>query len=207
MEKANISRAQQFFTILVTCTSPLCKRPCHGVSTNPMSTKAHEPMPGHNGQEAGLRPFDDYAWADRKQRNNTFLNFEPDWEANEIGHIRRGRTPPARLGDKWIGKDKWIGRHPESWTPPAKLGDKRRETVKTHSRRAGHHQPDWATNQLGDWETHDFEERQPGEAGHHQPDWETNQLGDCMGDTWKTCAEPDTVSQTGREMSSGYFFG
>ena len=40
----------------------------------------------------------------------------------------KSRTPPARLGNKWVDirADKWIG----------------------DSRRAGHHQPDWETNEL-----------------------------------------------------------
>ena len=200
MEKANISRAQQFFTILVTCTSPLCKR--HATQRIDKPDEYKGTRIDARPQRSGSGPST--LWWLCLSRSETTKQHLFEFWARLGGKWNRthpeSRTPPARLGDKWIGKDKWIGRHPESWTPPAKLGDKRRETVKTHSRRAGHHQPDWATNQLGDWETHDFEERQPESrtpparlgnksigrlhgrhledmrrAGHREPDWERNE--------------------------------
>ena len=43
------------------------------------------------------------------------------------------------------GRETSEDRHPESPTPPARL-----ETiVKTGIQRAGHHQPDWETNEFG----------------------------------------------------------
>ena len=142
----------------------------------------------------------------------------------------KSRTPPARLGDKWIviWGDKWIG----------------------DSRRAGHHQPDWETNESLYGDTNELETaeepdttsqtgrqmnrymgrqmnwKQPksrtpparledkwiviwgdkwiGEsrrAGHHQPDWETNES--LYGETneLERAEELDTTSQTGRQMN------
>ena len=142
----------------------------------------------------------------------------------------KSRTPPARLGDKWIviWGDKQIG----------------------DSRRAGLQQPDWETNEPLYGETNELETaeepettsktgrqmnrymgrqmnwRQPKSrtpparlgdkwtviwgdkwigdsrrAGHHQPDWETNES--LYGETNKleTAEEPDSSSQTGRQMN------
>ena len=63
------------------------------------------------------------------------------------------QTPPVTMGDKWIAirEDKWIG----------------------DIQRAGHHQPDWETNELLKGETNELE----------------------------TSGEPDTTSQTGRQMN------
>ena len=89
------------------------------------------------------------------------------------------RTPPARLGDKWIAirADKWIG----------------------DIRRAGHHQPDWETNESLYGETNELETS--GEPDGHQPDWETNES--LYGETneLETAEQSDTTSQTGRQMN------
>ena len=88
---------------------------------------------------------------------------QPDWETNQLPQGKtneletadsiESRTPPARLGDKWIATSRkqmnW--RQPESRTPPARLGDKwvatRQDTWIGDRRRAGQHQPDWETNE------------------------------------------------------------
>ena len=103
------------------------------------------------------------------------------------------RTPAARLGDKSIATrgDTWIG-DSQSRTPPARLGDKRigiwGDIWIGDSRKAGHHQPDWETNELPQGETNELETAR---AGHQQPDWETNELP--QGETNKcgTIREPD----------------
>ena len=92
-------------------------------------------------------------------------------ETNELE--TESRTPPARLGDKWsvTRGDKWIGA----------------------SRKAGHHQPDWETNES------------LGRHKRHQPDLETNELETAkepdITSVTETAEEPDTTSQTGRQMS------
>ena len=105
----------------------------------------------------------------------------------------KSQTPPARLGNKSIAtrEDTWIG----------------------DRRRAGHHQPDWETNESLYWETK-MNWRQPksrtplarlgdkciatrgnkwiGDSrrpGHHQPSW------------IETGRKPDATSQTGRQMN------
>ena len=114
------------------------------------------------------------------------------------------RTPPARLGEMNCykrGQMNW--RHPESRTPPARLGDKwialRGDKWIGDIGRAGHHQPDWETNELLKGETNELET-----SG--EPDT-TSQTGRQM-DRYKgkqikleTSAEPDTTSQTGRQMN------
>ena len=109
----------------------------------------------------------------------------------------KSRTPPARLGDKWIviWGNKWIG----------------------DSRRAGHHQPDWETNESLHGETNELETARLGDkwiviwgdnwigdsrrAGHHQPDWHTNGLLQGGTNELETAEEPDTTSHTGRQMN------
>ena len=100
---------------------------------------------------------------------------ENEW----IGDIQ-SQTPPARLGDKWIVSKRGTNeletaeepdttsqtrrqmncykgrqmnwRHPKSRTPPARLGDKwiavRGNKSIGDIQRAGHHKPDWETNEL-----------------------------------------------------------
>ena len=88
------------------------------------------------------------------------------------------RPPPARLGQMNCYKGRQMNwRHPESRTPQARLGDKwiatRRDKWIGDIRRAGHHQPDWETDELLRRETNELE----------------------------TSGEPDTTSQTGRQMN------
>ena len=89
------------------------------------------------------------------------------------------RTPPARLGDKWIAirGDKWIG----------------------DIRRAGHHQPDWETNELLQVETNQLET-----SGEPDTTSQTGRQMDCYKGRQielETSGEPDTTSQTGRQMN------
>ena len=92
------------------------------------------------------------------------------------------RTPPARLGDKWIAIrgdkiDKWIG----------------------DIRRAGHHQPDWETNELLQVETNQLET-----SGEPDTTSQTGRQMDCYKGRQielETSGEPDTTSQTGRQMN------
>ena len=134
---------------------------------------------------------------------------QPDWETNQLPQGKtneletadsiESRTPPARLGDKWIATSRkqmnW--RQPESRTPPARLGDKwsvtRGDKWIGASRKAGHHQPDWETNES------------LGRHKRHQPDLETNELETAkepdITSVTETAEEPDTTSQTGRQMS------
>ena len=66
------------------------------------------------------------------------------------------------------------------------------------AQRAEHHQPDWETNGLPQGETHELE---TAKAGHHQPDWETNESVYGETNELETAEEPDTTSQTGKQMS------
>ena len=68
-------------------------------------------------------------------------------------------------------------RHAESRTPQAKLGDK---SVAIRGDK-------W----IGDIQR----------AGHHKPDWETNELLQGEANELETSGEPDTTSQTGRQMN------
>ena len=124
---------------------------------------------------------------------NRYMGRQMNWRQPE------SRTPPARRGDKWIviWGDKWIG----------------------DSRRAGHHQPDWETNESLYAETIELETAEEPDtdkwiviwgdkwigdsrrAGHHQPDWETNESLYAETDELETSEEPDTTSQTGRQMN------
>ena len=141
----------------------------------------------------------------------------------------KSRSPPARLGDKWI----------------AIRGDKSIGDI----RRAGRHQPDCETNESLYGETNELETaeepvttsqtgrqmnryigrqmnwRQPESrtpparrgdkwiviwgdkwigdsrrAGHHQPDWETNESLYRETNELETAGEPETTSQTGRQI-------
>ena len=100
----------------------------------------------------------------------------------------KSRTPPAKLGDKWIAirGDKWI---------------RDRQRAGHHNLdRAGHHPPDWQEDKWvalrGDKWIGDIPR-----AAHHQAGWEGNEL--LYGETneFETAKEPDTTSQTGREMN------
>ena len=119
---------------------------------------------------------------------------QPDWETNEwlqteTNELETYVEPdtPSHTGRQmncykgrqmncYKGKQiNWT--HPESWTPPARLGDKwiaiREDKSIGDIRRAGRHQPDWETNESFYGETNELE----------------------------TSREPDTTSQTGRQMN------
>ena len=92
----------------------------------------------------------------------------------------QSRTPPARLAGRQMNcfeGRQMIWRHTESRTPPGRLGEKwialRGDKWIGDIPRAGHHQPDWERNELLYGETNEFE----------------------------TAKEPDTTSQTGRQMN------
>ena len=129
---------------------------------------------------------------------NRYIGQQMNWRQPQ------SRTPPARLGGKWIviWENEWIG----------------------DSQRAGHYQPNWKTNKSFYGKTSELETtREPDAtsqtgrqinpmkgdkwiwesrtAGHHQPDWETNES--LYGETkeLETAREPDTTSQNGRQMN------
>ena len=72
------------------------------------------------------------------------------------------------------------------------------ETHELETAKAGHHQPDWETNESVYGERNELE---TAEAGHHQPDWETNELPQGETNDLETAREPDTTSQTGRQIN------
>ena len=86
---------------------------------------------------------------------------QPDWETSEVSRGGTDELEPAEKLDtsSQIGKQmschkgrqmNW--RQPKSRTPPARLGNKwvdiRANKWVGDSQRAGHHQPDWETNEL-----------------------------------------------------------
>ena len=92
----------------------------------------------------------------RKQQGNEWKTCGDNWKANsgkQIG-IVKGFNMSSQTGRQmncYKGRQmNW--RHPESPTPPARLGDKwiaiREDKWIGDIRRAGHHQPDWETNEL-----------------------------------------------------------
>ena len=104
------------------------------------------------------------------------------------GKQMESQTPPANLGDKWIVSKgetndfKWIWRHPES-------------------RRAGHNQQQWETNELLKAETNQLET-----SGEPDATSQTGRQMNCnkwRQKNWRleTSREPDTTSQTGRQTS------
>ena len=68
-------------------------------------------------------------------------------------------------------------RQPKSRTPPARLGDKMNRYM-GRQMNSGHR-----------------------ERCHHKPDWETNEWLQGETNELETCREPDTTSQTGRQMN------
>ena len=169
---------------------------CHkGRQMNWRQAKSQTP-PARLGDKSIATREDKWIGDRRRARHH-----QPDWETNQLPQGKtneletadsiESRTPPARLGDKWIAtrEDTWIG----------------------DRRRAGHHQPDWETNESLYWETK-MNWRQPksrtplarlgdkciatrgnkwiGDSrrpGHHQPSW------------IETGRKPDATSQTGRQ--------
>ena len=159
---------------------------------------------------------------------------QPDWETNQLPQGKtneletadsiESRTPPARLGDKWIatsrkqmnwrqpesrtpparrrqvkchegGQMNWS--QPKSWTPPASLGNKWIVgKTQTPPARLG---DKWIRDsQKAGHHQRDWDSRR---AGHHQPDWETNELPQGKTHELETGEEPDTTSQIGRQMN------
>ena len=137
------------------------------------------------------------------------------------------RTPPARLGDKWIAKGRQMNwRHPESRTPPARLGEmlwgetneletsgepdttsqtgRQMNCYKGRQMNSKHPESRTPPARLGDKWIAIRKDKWIGDmqrTGHHQSDWETNGLLKGETNELEISGEPGTTSQTGRQMN------
>ena len=148
---------------------------CHKPETNELETAREPDTTSQTGRQVKCHEGGQMNWSQPK-------SWTPPARLGNKWIVGKTQTPPARLGDKWIRDSQRAGHHQRDWD----------------SRRAGHHQPDWETNELPQGKTNELE---TAKAGHHQPDWETNELPQGETNELETAEEPDTTSQTGKQMS------
>ena len=148
---------------------------CHKPETNELETAREPDTTSQTGRQVKCHEGGQMNWSQPK-------SWTPPARLGNKWIVGKTQTPPARLGDKWIRDSQRAGHHQRDWD----------------SRRAGHHQPDWETNELPQGKTNELE---TAKAGHHQPDWEINELSQGETNELETAEEPDTTSQTGKQIS------